>query len=714
MGTTDIALERIFRQLIAGNAGVAMAEVNTYLGAWPNPQTQEKLDAIRADYRRMEDYWRQGFDDPQREAQYLLLLQRVYVLSANIAIHRHIVASSYLQSLYAGVRQRGRSWSLDVVRREMENFVSEVAMLSLEPEHTRSEKSLTLYKEHQQQMNQLFNFVLTSNMWTDGVGHAMEEILLSPTIDSNDQQLLTSAIMLSLMNRFDMVKFRLLLNVYRAATDEAVRQRALVGWVMGIDDDFLAVYPGQLRLVADLLKSKRAVQELTELQIQLVYTLNADKDTATMEREIMPDLLKNNAMRITKNGIEEIEDDPLEDVLHPDAAEERMEKLEAAFQRMMDMQRQGADIYFGGFSQMKRLPFFYECSNWFVPFYMQHPDIASFVKRMEGNRFLDVVMKRGPFCNSDKYSFIMAFQKVMDYLPDNLRQMMHKGEVAADELGEETQQSPAFIRRSYLMDLYRFFRLFPNRSALCNPFDTSKQPTGMCLFFGSALFRGTPLEQKKPEIVSVLMKQKLGDAALELLDTFPESLHDVQYYLWTGNYEQALALDGSNERALAGHAREAYQAGRLDDAADDYERLLLLHPGKSGYMLNRAVCLAELEEYEGALKLLYQLNYEQPDNQRVTRVLAWTLMSDGKLEQADRLYQQLADSDKLSDEDFLNRGYCLWLMGRIDEAADSIRKYIEETEASEYDTLFDAAWLQRHGIGDMDMKMMEGLVADVR
>jgi len=53
-------------------------------------------------------------------------------------------------------------------------------------------------------------------------------------------------------------------------------------------------------------------------------------------------------------------------------------------------------------------------------------------------------------------------------------------------------------------------------------------------------------------------------------------------------------------------------------------------------------------------------------------------------------------------------------MGRIDEAADSIRKYIEETEASEYDTLFDAAWLQRHGIGDMDMKMMEGLVADVR
>ena len=67
----------------------------------------------------------------------------------------------------------------------------------------------------------------------------------------------------------------------------------------------------------------------------------------------------------------------MEDILHPGASEERMEKLEATYRRMMDMQKQGADIYFGGFSQMKRFPFFYDISNWLVPFYIQHPTCSA-------------------------------------------------------------------------------------------------------------------------------------------------------------------------------------------------------------------------------------------------------------------------------------------------------------------------------------------------
>ena len=39
MGTTEVALERVFRQLIAGNVGLTIAELETYLAEWPNPQT---------------------------------------------------------------------------------------------------------------------------------------------------------------------------------------------------------------------------------------------------------------------------------------------------------------------------------------------------------------------------------------------------------------------------------------------------------------------------------------------------------------------------------------------------------------------------------------------------------------------------------------------------------------------------------------------------
>lgn len=710
MGTTDIALERIFRQLVRGNAGRAIAEAETYLAAWPNPQTAEKLKTLTAEYRLMEDYWLRGVSDPQRDEQYRRLLQRVYVVCANIAIHRHLSASSFMQGLSRQVRQQGAQWSLKAIRQEMENFVTDVAMLELEPTELRKEKSLAIHQRHRQQMNNLFNYIVTSRIWTDGVGQEMEEMLLSPTIDSTDQQLLTSAIMLSLMNRFDMVKFRLLVKVYMLSQDKEVQQRALVGWVLSIDDDFLTVYPEQRGLVAEVLRSERACSELTELQMQLVYTLNAERDTATIRDEIMPDLLKNNQFRMTPTGLEEMEDDHLEDVLHPEAAEQRMEKLEATFQRMMNMQKQGADIYFGGFSQMKRFPFFYDMSNWLVPFYMQHPDIAQYVERLQGNRLVEVLVKNGLFCNSDRYSLVMSMQQMMEHLPESIRELLQRKELSLEELEVAENPSPAFARRLYLMDLYRFFRLFPNRAALFNPFDTAKGELGMCMFFTSKLFMGTPLERYKSEIVTVLLKRNLKQTARQLLETFPERMHDVQYYLWTGDYAKALELEPDNERALNGHARKAFEQGYYDVALESYEHLLLQHPDKTGYKLNKAVCMISMEDYEDAIPLLYQLNFEQPENAHVTRVLAWALTCSGRQEQANRFYEELAGGEHPLAEDLLNRGYCLWLQGRVNEAAESFRKYMERRGDQGAFVVGETRLLSGNGITVTDINMMEALV----
>jgi Flp pilus assembly protein TadD len=710
---TDKATERISNQLKAANVGLAIAEMEIFLTAWPQPQTAERLRAVKEEYELMTDYWQRGMEDPQRQEQYQRLLQRVYVLYANVAIHRHLRSSSFLTGLYNSVRQPGHDWSVTSVRQEMENFVSEVAMLDLEPEQLREEKSRHIYQEHLQHAKSLFNYVLTSRMWTDGVGRDFTEMLLSPTVDSVDQQMLVSAVMLSLLNQFDMVKFRLLTEVYRRSRDEHVRQRALVGWVFSIDTTWLSVYPEQRTIVAKLLESERVCKELTELQIQSLLTMNAKKDTATIQNEIMPNLMNNNGFRITRNGIEEVEEDPLEDVLHPDAAEQRMEQLEASYQRMMNMQRQGADVYFGGFSQMKRFPFFYDISNWLMPFYRQHPDIAQYMQKLADVRFLQEILQKGPFCNSDKYSFVIAFQQVMDGFPESLRRLMKQGDVPVIEMEDEEQHTPANIRRLYLMDLYRFFCLFPNRSAFRNPFDAFGYGVGDIGFFCLKVFEGTALEANKHEVVRAMKKYHYDDLAEMLLVTFPEEQHDVQYYLWMGNYDAALELDPDNERALAERARSSFEQGQYDEADDDYEHLLLLHPGKMGYMLNKAVCLVNMEEYEDAQKLLYQLNYEHADDVNVQRVLAWALTCDSKLEQAEKIYQQLVKLEHPSGEDYQNYAYCLWLQGRISEAADAFRKFADaETETNPsvvLDDAFDAAWLEKRGITDTDIKMMQTL-----
>jgi tetratricopeptide (TPR) repeat protein len=711
MGAIDTSLQRIYAQLRAGNAGLAIMELDTYLMAWPNQQTREKLETLKSEYDLMADYWIQGATDPERDTQYNKLLQRIYVLMANIAIHRHLSATSFLQQLHNNARQTGRPMNLEETRQEMENFVSEVAMLELEPEHTRKQKTLTLYKAHQQQMNQLFGFLLTSNMWTDGTGRVLEEILVSPTIDAVDQQLLVSAVMLSLMNRFDIVKFRTLVGVYRRSTDEHVRQRALVGWVLGIDDDMRQIYPEQRALVEELLKSKRVCNELTELQIQMIYTMDAEKDTNTINNEIMPDIINNQNFRVTRNGIEEVEDDPLEDALHPDASEQRMEKLEQSFQRMIDMQRKGADIFYGGFSQTKRFPFFYDISNWFVPFFLQHPDIAQFVDKYENNRFLESLLSKGPFCNSDKYSFLIAFQQVINQLPESVRQAMKRGEAGMGEMApdESKQQTSAYIRRNYLMDLYRFFRLFPNRQAFINPFDRHASYLPVFCFFCSSQFVNTPLDAYKPEVVRVMNKHRYFSEMNQLLDTFPDSMHDVQYYLWKEDFSAALQLDPDNERALSARARSFFSDGMYEEADEDYERLLLLHPGKISYMLNKAICLVNLEEYEDALKLLYQLNYEHEDDVNIQRVLAWTLTCDGKLEQADKLYQKLISSDSVTSEDYLNMGYCQWLLGNIKEADACFDQYY--TLGGDYYEVFrNQEWLYHRGITDTDIRLMQAMV----
>ena len=704
MKSIDHSLEPVFKRLCEGNCGMAIAELEVYLSAWPDGQSIERLQVLREEYDLMTGYWRKGMEDPQRQEQYQRLLQQVYLIFANLAVHRRMQASSFLSSLFQGTRQQQRDWSLTAIRQEMENFVSETAMLELEAENKREEKRRALYKDHQAQMNALFNYIVTSRMWTESVGKGFTDLLLSPTVDNIDQQLIVSAVMLSLMNQFDIVKFRLLTDVYRQSQDEHVRQRALVGWVFSLDVMLCQVYPEQKVIIDNLLKSEKVCQELTELQMQLLLTLNAEKDNDIIRKEIMPDLMKNDAFQITRNGIEEVEDDPLEDVLHPDASERRMEQLESTMQRMIDMQKQGSDIYFGGFSQMKRYPFFYDMSNWLVPFYIHHPDIAQFVERMEFRRFVMSILDKGPFCNSDKYSFVIASMEVLGRLPVSVQEMLKHNEASLGELELGENQTAAYLRRLYLMDLYRFFRLFPNRAALNNPFDDSKQQYTTLNFFGSSLFFQSPLDRYKKSVVRMMKKYHFDDMATKILAFLPSEYEDVQCLIWLKSWDQAVEMDPTSEQALSGAARHAFKNYEYDKANDLYDRLLLLFPGKKNYMLNKAVCLVRLEDYEEALKLLYQLDYEYADDVNVQRVLAWTLTCDNRLEQAAAMYEQMMKGEKVIAEDHLNYGYCLWLTGRVDDAAAHFRK-------SDIPEDFpDIPWLLKRGIDILQIRMMTALI----
>ena len=718
---THQSLTAIFDHLKSRNLSAAINELEAYLSVHPHQVNSDRLHALRTDYQLMADYWKRGFKDPQLPALYQTLLQRMYVLCANISIHYGIGHSSFLSSLSMRLHMTARDWSAQNIREELEAFVSEITLLELEPENKRAERRKELYHQHQHQMNVLFDYILTSDIWSNGFASAMEEILLSPTVDANDQQLMVSAMMLSTLEHFDIGKFQTMVHVYERATDEHVRQRALVGWVLTIDSQLAAsVYPELIPLVEKLLEDEKCRQELAELQKQIIFCLNTEQDTQTIQKEIMPDLMNSQTFRMTRNGIEEVEEDPMEDILHPGEQERKLEQVEESFNRMLNMQKQGSDIYFGGFSQMKRFSFFNELSNWLVPFYIDHPELSNVMDKTGQNRFLKVMVEKGPFCNSDKYSFVYAFQQVLERIPENMREMLNRGEASINEMNLEEMENATYLRRIYLQDLYRFFRLFPQREEFVDPFDVADS---RYLFYADPIFSETHLEPLFIEVAAFLLKQKRTREAARVLENIGEPRRDFQYWMMAGYlsqhhtilvngnddllcYAKAHELQPENERALVGYARALFLRERYAEALDIYNQLVAIRPEKKSYCLNRAVSMTNLGQYTGALQDLYRLNYESPEDQNVNRVLAWTLVCEGKYEQAEKIYTKLLEDNAQAD-DLLNYGYCLWFSGHIDEAADCFHRFLKETGATpEYILQNEADLLKEKGITEPEQQLM--------
>ena len=93
-----------------------------------------------------------------------------------------------------------------------------------------------------------------------------------------------------------------------------------------------------------------------------------------------------------------------------------------------------------------------------------------------------------------------------------------------------------------------------------------------------------------------------------------------------------------------------------EETLETYDKLLTICPEKKSYRLNFAVSLTNLGRYDEALKELYRLNYEMPDDRNVNRVLAWTLVCEGKYEAADKIYDQLLAASNVHPDDLLNYG----------------------------------------------------------
>ena len=690
----------------------------------PSLMGHGEFEAIKTDYQLMVDYMGRGFSDSHRESLYSTLLQRLYRVAADLEISwRCKNVSAYVNSFRVIDHL---NTSHDFVRTVLESFVSDIAMLSLQAEETREQKSTELYDRHQTFMNRLFSALWTSCQWTDDDCKFYTELLLSPTVMSTDQQVIVSAISLGAMNQFDINKFKTLVNVYQKATDEHVRQRALVGWVLAVFEG-MDIFPEQDTLIRELCENPTITRELLTLQIQFFYSKDAEKDNDKIQRDIMPDIMRNSNLTIGRLGIMEKEEDAIESILHQDADEKRMEQMEEKVRKMMDMQKQGSDIYFGGFSQMKRFPFFNDMVNWFTPFYLNHPALRPVISKLGDTKFLNTLMERSNFCESDRYSFAFALEQIINQLPSDIKEVIGSDAMLGPLAESDDMEDAISIRRTYLQDLYRFFRLYHTANDFINPFEDNGKGDFVAdtFFFTYKSFMGTGLDDVKLRLASHLYKHQQMTELAELLTTFQSA--DPRYAILMGYtnihmgkaefayqfFDYALEAEPDNQWALKGKARAALDAEDYKTAEEVYTELLKLEPGHKNYTMNRCVALLKLGRTSEVREELFRLDYQYPEDMNVKRVLAWAMLSDNSLDKASQLYDTLLTSTP-AHEDYLNAGYCQWAMGNVQRAVELFREWMVKSGKSTEQLLeefrSDADTLEMYGISETDCFLMLSLV----
>lgn len=673
----------------------------------------EELDALADNYKLMKEYMRSGFDDKMRSSMYADMLLKAKRMAANAKLKSLVRQGGVLAEAYKKTIDFDSS-AADI-KTHLESFVQDIAMASISLDGNIEESTKAVYQLHQTYLDKAFCSILTNGSMTKAQAQEMADVILSPTIDIQDAQLLVSAFTLSSLFIPDINKVRMLIQIYTKAIDENVKQRALVGWVFAAIE--CRLYADEVdALVSDILKQSEVATEVLEMAIQLVLCNNAEKDNEYLERNVFPEIMKNRNIDITKKGIVEKEDDALEDILNPDATDKKIDELEASMRKMVEMQKSGADIYFGGFKQMKRFAFFYTLSNWFVPFNICHPAFSSLSKEMKDSPLLKMMFASNSFCDSDKYSLVLSMMSIFAKLPANIKEAVPAE--MANSTFDGTNRTAADIRRSYLQDLYRFFKVYPQRGFIDDFF--ARYP----IILGERPFL-SKLPNETRSMVKYLVKRKENALPLMLTIYDDSSISDkmllAYIYIKKGDFAKALFYyrsvydaDNTNIKALKGAALSAFRLADYDSAFCLYSSLVEQY-GETGlqHQIYYALSLISVGLVDKAVSNLYRLSFEFDNNTDVIRALALGLALQGKTEQAINNYNQLITLSANTRDDNSALGYCYAKQGDWANAVNAFSSSVaDQTVEAFYHDYVSVDKLSLWGINRSDIDILTDIAND--
>ncbi len=567
----------------------------------------------------------------------------------------------------------------------------------------------------------IFNKIWTLYPISSEDKEIINSLLTDSTIPQRLRYLIAGALSLGNIRYFDDRRFTILANIYTSDSSDKVALNALIGLLLSIFCNRRRPFS---RKVINRLEALRELKnwnnDLNAVTLEFVRTHDTKRISDTMTDYFSSISSKlNNEVKQSMADLSKIED-----ISELEENPEWMEMLEKTgladkMKELTEIQEEGGDVFLQPFKQLKSDPFFYEVSNWFLPFDSSH----SAVERVDTTGIVSEMIASSTFlCDNDKYSFMLSLGRI----PEQQRRLMISN-LESSNMGMAQQAASSLnlgsdARRNIInkgvQSLYRFFSLYRRREEFGNPFDGE-----INLISVDALNVDLSDSQTLNLVAEFYFRHNYHREALPVLLRLEKTdipsaqlFQKIGYcYQRTGNldealkyYEQSELLNAQSTWTLRRIAQCLSLTGRFNEAESYYDRLNTLLPDNLKITVSTARNLIARQRYKQALPYLFKANYMSPDSVDILALLAWVNLAAGDREKASRYFAEI-DPLTTSRTNRLRHGHLALIEGDADRALalytcemDSEEEYqaVVSTIASDFHAL------KQYGFNDETCDML--------
>lgn len=485
---------------------------------------------------------------------------------------------------------------------------------------------------------------------------------------------MVSALLLALLKFNDPAKFLILLKAYDSIADERLEARILTSIVL-----VLARWGNSALSTPEIVGSLQSLQDsiLTYTRLRdVVMTLIRTRDTDRVTREVN-EAFNSTMKEITPEMLEKLQRDGMavdssETGMNPEWEKLMKNKeIEEKMQAINDMQLEGMDVMMQTFARLKHFSFFRSISNWFLPFTIDHSEVAPLFPKFSEEGF-SAMADATEMCSGDRFSFVLGILQ----MPEDKRNLLAASVGASLEMIKDQIKDRENVRRksvfasealSFARDLYRFAKIFPRRNNFYDPFEevfdfTSLPAIGAVLneneilltaadfYFNHGYYSlALPLYEKASSSGEAErhIYEKIGYCCQMLSD----------YHSALESYEKAdLFSSDADESSTWLLKRLAFcnkALGRYDKAADYYRKLIERNPDDLNVEFHLASVLLRSGEVKEAKDLVSKVHYLNPDHEMCSRIYnrlkAHDAFVNGNYSEALSLYESARGSQNKAD-----------------------------------------------------------------